>query len=789
MSARRGRQWLLLAGGWFVLLGCLSRVEAAASVDVISVDLTALIDDSARYPNRFAVEVPHTVSVSSQGQWSTSGPVSTWRYSARLPSAASMSFHAPLAALPPSAVLTVTGESSNVTYRPSDVSRGGLWARPLAGDTLSLSLSVNNTDMSKVRLQITGFQAGYRGLGGNVPDHPHYSALLASASSATALCTENYSCHAASGNQGPAQATVALVVGNTTQCTGTLVADTSSDNAPYVLTARHCESGMLGGGDPDAAASVAVYWDAVTACGTTLGSIYDSEAIVQYGATTVVEQQDTWLIRLDAPPAATDAYYSGWDATGATFVGGYSVHHALGHSKQYTAWSGQAILLTVPGSTLKIGYASTFWGVVNSVGSIGAGASGGALFSPDNRLVGSSTLAELANGPNTGGVCPVVPTAVPSQATVTGQYTSLASVWSSTEDTTSKTGNTTLQSALDPARTGQLTTQGFGFIPATLRADANSLLIYQNLTLTWSTVGAQTCTASGGVQGDGWAGTRAGSGSWQLTETVSGDITYRLQCSNGSSIGSANVTTSWIYQPDTVVLSGVPAQTTAGSTVQLSWHGIYGSCMASGGTADDGWTGSLPLTGTQQVTSATAGPVIYVIQCSGPGGQAQGQTLVTYVPVTASNPPTAAPTVTLSANPTDPVAGASTTLTWVSQNSSACTAAGGNAGDGWSGNLPVSGSMSVTEANAGAVNYSIACTGAAATAAATAKLTVNFSDASPTTAGSSSSGGATGGGGSGGGGAVDPLWLLVLTLPLARRTRRVWKSARKVNQPSRGLEG
>src|SRR5262249_15597596 len=157
------------------------------------------------------------------------------------------------------------------------------------------------------------------------------------------------------------------------------------------------------GGDPEVAGSVTVYWDAVTTkCGATLGSIYnDSYAIAQSGATTVVEQQDAWLIQLDAPPAAADAYYAGWDATGDPFPGAYSIHHALGHDKQYVDWSGQPILQNIPGATLKLGYSSTFWGVVNVVGSVGAGASGGALFdSKSNNVVGSGTLSALANGPN-----------------------------------------------------------------------------------------------------------------------------------------------------------------------------------------------------------------------------------------------------------------------------------------------------------------------------------------------------------------------------------------------------
>ncbi len=163
-----------------------------------------------------------------------------------------------------------------------------------------------------------------------VPDHPHYQRIAAVNATGTSGCTENYSCDATAANQGPALATVAVLVGNKYQCTGTLLNDTRGDGTPYILTARHCENGVLGGGAPGAASSVTVYWDAVTSCGATLGSIYDGSALAQYGAVTVVEQQDAWLLQLDAPPVASDAYYAGWDATGGVFTGGYSVHHAPG---------------------------------------------------------------------------------------------------------------------------------------------------------------------------------------------------------------------------------------------------------------------------------------------------------------------------------------------------------------------------------------------------------------------------------------------------------------------------
>ena len=224
-----------------------------------------------------------------------------------------MSFHALNIALPPSAVLTVSGARASFRYTARDVSRNGLWGRPTPGDSLSFSLSVDSSEANRVHLEIESLQAGYRALGGGVPDHPHYRTIKAAATSG---CAENYSCHITTVNQGPAHATVALIIGDLYQCTGTLINDTRGDGAPYVLTARHCERGQLGGGDPDAAENISVYWDAVTPCGTSLGSIYDGGAIAQTGATTVLEQQDSWLIRLDSPPAAADAFYAGWDASG-----------------------------------------------------------------------------------------------------------------------------------------------------------------------------------------------------------------------------------------------------------------------------------------------------------------------------------------------------------------------------------------------------------------------------------------------------------------------------------------
>jgi len=107
------------------------------------------------------------------------------------------------------------------------------------------------------------------------------------------------------------------------------------------------------------------------------------------------------------------------------------------------------------------------------------------------------------------------------------------------------------------------------------------------------------------------------------------------------------------------------------------------------------------------------------------------------------------------------VVGQMVTLSWDSKNTDSCTASGGEANDGWTGTLSLSGSMQITGSSGGSAAYSITCTGARP--AATAQAIVNFTEA----AGSGSTGTSKGGGG-----AMNALWLLLLSLPVAVRVHR-----------------
>src|SRR4051794_31268361 len=101
--------------GMLLLLAVFDVSHALATVtESVYVDLNALIDSAAHTPSRFAVNVPHTVSSDTQGQWSRKAGGSIWVYRATIPTAVSMSFHASDISLPPSAVLTVNVGAASV---------------------------------------------------------------------------------------------------------------------------------------------------------------------------------------------------------------------------------------------------------------------------------------------------------------------------------------------------------------------------------------------------------------------------------------------------------------------------------------------------------------------------------------------------------------------------------------------------------------------------------------------------------------------------------------------------
>jgi hypothetical protein len=697
----------------FVHFKTSSAQSAASSTDVVQIDLNPLIDVAAKDRNRFAVDIPHVVDASRAGSWSVARGVAIWRYSVRIPTAVSLSFHASNIVLPPSAELGVQAGGDTYVYRARDTRHRQLWSRISKGESLDLELTVAPRERRAVVLQIASFQAGYRGLGHAVADHPHYARLQARARVAsTSSCIVNYECDVTAANTPAGQATVALIINNAFQCSGTLLNDVPHDGKPYVLTARHCENGKLGGGAPGAAAGVVVYWDATSPCGSPLGTLYDPGIVTQQGATTVAEQQDAWLLLLDQPPAVGDAYLAGFDATGGTVQGGYTIHHALSNDKQWTAWNGQAFTESIAGNTsLPVPYTSNFWDVINLTGTFGPGASGSALVDQNNRVVGSLSLGNQAGATGDGYVqCPVSSPPEPSSQNAVAQFTSLAAVWNSTADTTGSAA--TIQQVLDPNNTATLVVDAMP-APATVRFTAAplTLSVGSTATLSWSAIGASSCTASGGNAGDGWGGALATSGNQAVSESAAGAITFAISCSYPDGHASqSQVSINWV-PPDPRVNLFAPGEAWAGGAVPLTWSTNDPPCQLTVGNATQSLSGS---SGTLAATQTTPGKYDYHVACGSGAQSAVEDAYITFL----------TPSITFYPSTTDLRVGQALELSW-SSLANACTTGGGMPNDGWSGaQVGGGGFISIFPANLGTYTYTLRCVQGQASAQAAVTVTL-----------------------------------------------------------------
>jgi hypothetical protein len=666
----KGRWWGLSWTLAILLAMFAGPVPAAVPVHIVTSDLRPLIRAGAKSPVQFAVLVPHTVSTTTGGSWSSAAGVATWKYAVQVPTAISLSFHATKSSLPPSAVLVVRGTSTTTSYKARNLHRGDLWSRIQPGDALQFELTVAAADRDKLMLNVVSLQAGYRAIGPGVQDHPYYRLLRQQQDQASgnASCVTNYECEIAPGNTPPGAATVALVIGNQYQCTGAMINDVARDNSPHLLTARHCETGKPGGGSPGAAANVTVYWDAVTPCGDTLGSIYDPNSPIQTGAQTLVEQQDAWLILLDENPVVSDAQLAGFDASGGAVQGGYTVDHAEGANKQYAGWFGQAAAIQ-ESDVLGVTYVSNFLETVNAVGNIGPGASGSGLFDQNNHLVGSLSLGRTTSDPSGYGMCPAANPSSPNGSNGVADFTALSAVWNSTADTTSTTGSATMKSVLDPGNTGTLVTTSTPFVSIQLSASAELSSEGNAVTLAWSALTATQCSASGGVSGDGWSGQLAATGTLSVTETTSAYVTYTLSCTYpGGQTAKSAVTVDWLGPTPRVELT-VPYAVWTTRPATLSWASNVSPCSLTGGGLS---LEALAASGTTTTTQSSPSDVTYTLTCGPANNSGSISQTVLYV----------TPSLALEQTGSDRILGQTYQLQWRTYADS-CVPSGGAPGDGW----------------------------------------------------------------------------------------------------------
>jgi hypothetical protein len=272
-------------------------------------------------------------------------------------------------------------------------------------------------------------------------------------------------------------------------------------------------------------------------------------------------------------------------------------------------------------------------------------------------------------------------------------------------------------SALPMASTSPNFDSGNGFVQAdaafvvpVMSLNAPAVPMGGSTTLTWSTIDASTCTASGG-----WSGSVSTNGSQTVTIASTGSITYTLNCTNSAGTFATNSVTLTDVVPPAPSLVLSANSINLGQSFTVNWS----SANAASCTASGAWSGTLATSGSQTLTPTAGGTDSYSLSCTNAIGTSAMSTASMLVV-----PPPPAPTLALAS--TSIVVGSSTTITWSSVNATGCTAAGS-----WSGSLANSGSQSVKPTAAGTDTYTLTCANAAGSSApSSVNLTVTAASSS-----------------------------------------------------------
>ena len=353
----------------------LALLSLGARAETYALDWDQELARAATEPERYAIAKPVAIDAARDGHWSREGTQAVWRMDLQVPGAQSLAFHAGQLRLPDQASLRI-GEQA---LTASDLGGGEYWSRPQTGDSLRLEARMPLLAASSYVLRIDQLQAGFR--------DPQSAAPKAINAKAGSACAINFSCSAQNEALEWGQSVVAITVLNAIGCTATLVNNSLQDGRPYLLTASHCR--QLNGvrGDPQAAAaSVQVYWNAVSPCGSDLAAASSVAQETSSGAYHRAESSDVWLLELkSAPPAGAKPYWAGIDASDQPASGELTGIHHGGRMARQIVWGSSPPTLTILG--LSIGDLPV-WKMLSELGAAATGSSGSALFVGGGKVVG-----------------------------------------------------------------------------------------------------------------------------------------------------------------------------------------------------------------------------------------------------------------------------------------------------------------------------------------------------------------------------------------------------------------
>lgn len=357
-------------------------------------------DAASGLPPRFAQPIPVQITPKTNGTWESLGQgIQMWRLRILSPQAVSLNFGFTRYVMPPGGQLWLYTPDYQTVIGPFTADdnevHGQLWTPLLPGDDVIIEVTLPETAVSSLELELTSVNHGYLEFGRPPPEK-------------SGSCNLDVVCTASDGfaQVDPWRAEIRSVavysLGGGTFCTGALVNNTSLDRKPYFLTADHCNVNSA------QAPSLVVYWNYQNSTCRAPGSPASGAAgdgqLNQFQTGSFFRADygpsDMTLLELDDPVnPAFNVHFAGWDRTGSNATSAVAIHHPNTDEKRITFENDPTSITSYLGTTIPGD--STHVRVFDwDLGTTEPGSSGSPLFNQSHHIIGQLHGGTAACGNN-----------------------------------------------------------------------------------------------------------------------------------------------------------------------------------------------------------------------------------------------------------------------------------------------------------------------------------------------------------------------------------------------------
>ena len=355
---------------------------ALPSVNIEAVGQEDLERQRNGLPPRYAIPMPMHIKPDTDGVWENLGNGTlAWRLRVGSQGARSINLGFTRYHMPRGGVLTVRAADNSHVIRPftdqDNESHGQLWTPPIRTDEIVIELTIPESALPMLDLELNSVNVGYRGFGDVV-------------AAASGSCNVDVVCPEGDGWRDQIPSVAVISTGGFTFCTGFMVNNTARDQKPYFMTAFHC--GINAGN----AASLVTFWNYENSVCRPPGSPASggpgdgSLSQFQTGAffRSGYSASDFTLVELDEDPDPTwEVAFAGWDRSNADGTGAVAIHHPNTDEKRISFENDPTTTTSYLGGSSP-GDGTHIRVLDWDLGTTEGGSSGSPLFNQDHRVVG-----------------------------------------------------------------------------------------------------------------------------------------------------------------------------------------------------------------------------------------------------------------------------------------------------------------------------------------------------------------------------------------------------------------